>query len=57
MFMSYLEHDFTTLINTGFVQLTNEADTIELVQRLRRNGEDMERVNLDLQKFTITLEL
>lgn len=46
-----LEH----LLETGMVQLDNEHDTIEIVQHMRNCGEDMERVDLDLQNFQIFL--
>jgi hypothetical protein len=41
------------LLNTGFVQLDNERDTIEIVQHFRYAGEDMERIDLDLKNFQI----
>ena len=48
-----LTKELNTLLNTGDVQLTSEHDTIEIVQRLRKNGFNMELVDFDLVKFMV----
>ena len=48
-----LTKELNTLLNTGEVQLTSEYETIEIVQRLRKNGFNMELVDFDLVKFMV----
>ena len=55
--MPYLNKELTILLQTGFVQLQSEDETIELTQRLRKNAMDMTKVNIDLDNFQIFLEV
>lgn len=50
-----LETAYTLLLDTGFAQLENEHDVIEIVQRFRKGGEDMDRIDLDLQTLQVFL--
>lgn len=53
---SNLNKELTILLVFGFVKLESEHDTIEIVQRLRKNGYDMEFVELDLKKFRVWMK-
>jgi hypothetical protein len=44
----------TELFAFGYVNLQSEEDTIDLVQRLRRNKADMSLVDFDLNEFLVT---
>jgi hypothetical protein len=47
----------TQLLNNGFVQMESEQDTIDIIQRLRKNQCDMSRVDFNLKQFSVTYEL
>jgi hypothetical protein len=53
--MTYLNKELTILLENKHVKLENEYDTIELIQRLRRNGFDLEMVDFDLNDFRVWL--
>jgi hypothetical protein len=53
--MPYLNAEITILLEKKFIKLENEHDTIEVIQRLRRNQFDMENLDFDLNNFRVWL--
>ena len=53
---SNLNKELTILLEFGFVQLESEWETIEITQRLRKNGCNMIKVKIDLEKFRIWIK-
>jgi len=50
-----MENLFTRLLNGEKITCKTEHDTVELAQRLRRNGFDMDLVELNLKTFDICI--
>ena len=57
MNIKYYDIKIEELLNNGWIRLENEYDTIEIVQRVRKMGLDMDRVDFDLKTFEITIML
>ena len=57
MNITYYDIKIEELLNNGWIRLENEYDTIEIVQRVRKMGLDMDRVDFDLKTFEITIML
>jgi hypothetical protein len=54
---NYLNDEITMLLSVGYVKLTSEDETVEVVQRLRKNAHDMSKVDFCLKDFYVTCEV
>lgn len=52
--MNYLE-EIDKLLITGWVKMSTEEEVIEVVQRLRRSGYDMEKIKFDFKTKIIKI--